>query len=123
MYVHRDYALITNSLQAKVPHPSHTLYFVLDLFCTKCTIRNMKTITTTNARKQLAKIVDTVKETGEVFAIGRRNQPEVILLKFPQAYKAEFNEITNLNVVSSSFDFLEDEPDLYTLDDAKEVYV
>lgn len=83
----------------------------------------MKTITTTNARKQLAKIVDTVKETGEVFAIGRRNKPEVILLPFPQAYNADFNEITNLNAISTSFDFLEDEPDLYTLEDAKEVYV
>lgn len=83
----------------------------------------MKTISTTNARKQLAAIVDAVKETGEVFAIGRRNKPEVILLKFPQTYNAEFNEITNLNAISSSFDFLEDEPDLYTLDDAKEVYV
>lgn len=84
---------------------------------------SMKTITTTNARKQISKIIDTVRDTGEVFAIGRRNRPEVILLKFPQAYNAEFNEITNLNAVSSSFDFLEDEPDLYTLDDAKEVYV
>ena len=83
----------------------------------------MKTITTTNARKQLAQIINAVRETGEVFAIGRRNKPEVILLKFPQAYNADFNEITNLNAVSSSFDFLEDEPDLYTLEDAKEVYV
>jgi PHD/YefM family antitoxin component YafN of YafNO toxin-antitoxin module len=83
----------------------------------------MKTITTTNARKQLAKIVDAVKETGEVFAIGRRNKSEVILLKFPQTYNAALNEITNLNAISSSFDFLEDEPDIYTLDDAKEVYI
>jgi PHD/YefM family antitoxin component YafN of YafNO toxin-antitoxin module len=83
----------------------------------------MKTITTTNARKQLAKIVDTVKETGEVFAIGRRNKPEVILLKFPQAYSADFNEITNLNAISASFDFLEDEPDLYTVSDLKKKYV
>ncbi len=84
---------------------------------------DMKTISTTNARKQLAKIVDIVKETGEVFAIGRRNKPEVLLLKFPQAYNAQFNEITNLNATSSSFDFWGDEPDLYSLDDAKEVYV
>jgi PHD/YefM family antitoxin component YafN of YafNO toxin-antitoxin module len=83
----------------------------------------MKTITTTNARKQLAQIVNAIKDTGEVFAIGRRNKPEVILLKFPQAYNAEFNEITNLNAISASFDFLADEPDLYTLDDAIEIYV
>jgi PHD/YefM family antitoxin component YafN of YafNO toxin-antitoxin module len=43
----------------------------------------MKIITTTNARKQFAKIIDTVKETGDVFAIGRRNKPEVLVIKFP----------------------------------------
>ena len=83
----------------------------------------MKTISTTNARKQLAALLNLVKETGEVVAIGRHNKPEVIVLKFPQAYNADFNEITNVNATSASFDFWEDEPDLYTLDDAKEVYV
>ena len=83
----------------------------------------MKTITTTNARKNIAKLIDTIKATGEVVAIGRRNRPEVLVIKFPDLYNPDLNEITNLNAVSGSFDFLEDEPDLYTLDDAKEVYV
>ena len=83
----------------------------------------MKTITTTNARKQIAALINHVRETGEAFAIGRRNRPEVLVIKFPKAYNSLFNDITNVNATSASFDFWEDEPDLYTLDDAKEIYV
>ena len=80
---------------------------------------HMKTITTTNARKQIAKLIDTVRETGDVFAIGRRNRPEVLLIKFPSEYSSEVNEITNINTYSESFAFLDAEPDLYTVKDIK----
>jgi hypothetical protein len=83
----------------------------------------MKTITTTNARKQIAKIIDTVKETGDVFAIGRRNRPEVLLIKFPTEYNAELNGITNINTYSESFSFLKNEPELYSVSDLKKQYV
>lgn len=83
----------------------------------------MKVITTTNARKQIAKLIDTVKETGDVFAIGRRDNPEVLLIKFPSEYNSELTDITNVNTYSASFSFLEDEPDLYTVDDLKKKYV
>ena len=83
----------------------------------------MKTITTTNARKQIAKIIDQVKETGDVFAIGRRNRPEVLVIKFPTEYSKEVNEITNINAYSDSFNFLDAEPDLYTKADLKKHYV
>ncbi len=82
----------------------------------------MKTITTTEARKSIAALVNHVRETGEAFAIGRRNKPEVLVIKFPKAYNPAFNDITNVNATSASFDFWENEPDLYTLNDAKEVY-
>lgn len=83
----------------------------------------MKTITTTEARKKIATLVNHVRETGEAFAIGRRNRPEVLVIKFPEAYNPSFNDITNVNATSASFDFWKDEPDIYTLEDAKEVYV
>jgi antitoxin (DNA-binding transcriptional repressor) of toxin-antitoxin stability system len=83
----------------------------------------MKTISTTEARKNIADLVNHVRETGEAFAIGRRNRPEVLVIKFPEAYNPSYNDITNVNATSASFDFWEDEPDIYTLDDAKEVYV
>jgi hypothetical protein len=83
----------------------------------------MKTITTTNARKQIAKLIDTVRETGDVFAIGRRNKPEVILIKFPTEYNATLNDITNVNTYSESFSFLDKEPELYSALDLKKSYV
>jgi len=83
----------------------------------------MKTITTTNARKQIANLINTVRETGDVFAIGRRNQPEVLLIKFPSEYNSDLNDITNVNTYSQSFNFLDDEPELYTKSDLKKPYV
>ena len=35
-------------------------------------------------------------------------------MKFPRDYNKDLNEITNINTYSSSFDFLADEPDLYS---------
>ncbi|MCB9810773.1 MAG: hypothetical protein H6779_02995 [Candidatus Nomurabacteria bacterium] len=83
----------------------------------------MKMITTTNARKQIAKLIDSVKETGGVFAIGRRNNPEVLLIKFPSEYRSDVSDITNVNTYSESFSFLENEPDIYSVDDLKKRYV
>lgn len=83
----------------------------------------MKTITTTNARKQIAQLVATVRETGDVFAIGRRNQPEVLLIKFPSEYNASLNDISNVNTYSESFSFLDQEPELYSITDLKKPYV
>ncbi|MBP6881238.1 MAG: type II toxin-antitoxin system Phd/YefM family antitoxin [Candidatus Pacebacteria bacterium] len=83
----------------------------------------MKTITTTNARKQIAKLVDSVRETGDVYAIGRRNKPEVLLVKFPSEYSNAVSDITNVNTYSESFSFLENEPELYTVTDLKKRYV
>lgn len=84
---------------------------------------NMKNITTTNARKQIAKIIDTVRDTGDVFTIGRRNRPEVLLIKFPAEYNNNLNDITNVNTYSESFAFLENEPELYSVNDLKKRYV
>ena len=82
----------------------------------------MKTISTTEARKNIKTLVDIVRETGVVFAIGRRDKPEALLMKFPRDYNKELNEITNMNAYSGSFSFLEQEPDLYSIDDLKKKY-
>lgn len=79
----------------------------------------MKVITTTEARKNIAAIVDRVRDTGEVFGIGRRNGVDVLLVAFPASWKKTSNDITNVNAYSRSFDFLADEPDLYSAADAK----
>ena len=77
----------------------------------------MKTISTTDVRKNISDMIDTVRETGRVFLIGRRGAPEAVLLKFPSEYRKDVSNITNVNAYSASFDFLKDEPDLYSVDD------
>ncbi len=82
----------------------------------------MKTVSTTNVRKEISRMVSHVRETGAVFAIGRRDVPEALLIKYPTDYTSEVSDITNINTYSDSFNFLTDEPDLYTIDDLKKKY-
>jgi len=79
----------------------------------------MKIVTTTSARKNIKDLVDRVKYRGEIFGIGRRHSIDAILIRFPSLYNEEVSDITNVNAYSKSFDFLESEPDLYSLSDVK----
>lgn len=83
----------------------------------------MRVITTTNARKNISSIIDRVKIHGEVFGIGRRNSIDALIIQFPSAYNAKLDEITNINALSRSFDFLHNEPELYSMADLKKKYV
>lgn len=83
----------------------------------------MKILTTTNARKRIGDIVNRAKYRGEVFAIGRRDSIDAVLIGFPRFYNAALDDITNVNAYSRSFDFLEGEPDIYSASDLKERYV
>lgn len=79
----------------------------------------MKTISTTDVRKNISEMIDAVRETDAVFLIGRRGAPEAVLLKFPTLYRSDLSDITNVNAYSTSFDFLRDEPELYSVNDVK----
>ncbi|MCR4279034.1 MAG: hypothetical protein NUV81_04020 [bacterium] len=83
----------------------------------------MQIISTTNARKNISRIVDRVKIHGEVFGIGRRDSIDALIIQFPSIYNRNVNEITNINALSRSFDFLEQEPDLYSIADLRKRYV
>ena len=82
----------------------------------------MKIVTTTNARRSISAIVNRVRDTGESFGIGRRDAVDAILSPFPSEYRKDVDDITNINAYSKSFDFLRDEPDLYSEADLKERY-
>lgn len=77
----------------------------------------MKQMSSTNARKKISQVIDHVKTTGEPFVVSRQGRPEVLIMKIPAQYNPEVSEITNISAYSSSFDFLEKEPDLYSLAD------
>ncbi len=83
----------------------------------------MKTVSTTEARKKIGILVGFVKETNGVVAIGRRDKPEAILMKYPSAYDKRFSDVANINAFSGSFDFLKNEPEIYTANDLKIKYV
>lgn len=82
----------------------------------------MKVISSTAMRKDIAEIINAVKYTGQVFGVGRRNKIEAIIMKYPSHINLELNEVTNINANSTSFDFLEDEPELYSVKDLKKRY-
>lgn len=84
---------------------------------------NIKTVSTTKVRENISKIMERVKSRGDVFVLGRRNNPEAILIKFPDMYNPEFSDITNINTYSESFNFLKKEPELYNTADLKKKYV
>lgn len=79
----------------------------------------MKIISTTEARKNISDMVDAVCSDGANFVIGRHSEPEAVLIKFPIHYRSNVSDITNINSYSNSFDFLNDEEELYNVGDIK----
>jgi len=87
------------------------------------TIPNMQVISTTSMRKNISEVINKVKYNNRVFGVGRRNKAEVIIIKYPENISKKVNKITNINANSSSFDFLKEEPDIYSVKDLKKRYV
>ncbi len=78
----------------------------------------MNTISTTQAREHLGEYLDELaKGETQAFILGRRNTPEAVLIKFPSLYSKKVSDSTNVNTYSKSFDFLDDEPELYSVKD------
>jgi hypothetical protein len=80
-------------------------------------------MTTTKVRKNIADFVEQIKRDNSVIGIGRRNKIEVVVMKYPENTNSKLTEITNINANSSAFDFLKNEPDLYSVKDLKKRYV
>lgn len=83
----------------------------------------IKFVSTTNIRKNVSMIVNKVRYSDDIYAVGRRNKIEALIVKFPENLNLDLDEVTNINANSSSFDFLEDEPEMYSVNDLKKRYV
>jgi len=79
----------------------------------------MKVVTTTKARAQLSSLINEVRYGNTPIGIGRRNKIEAVIIKYPDSINDRANELTALNEYGGSFDFLNDEPDIYSEDDIK----
>jgi len=82
---------------------------------------NMKHYDTSEARKHLNEIVNKVRYQKAIISIGRRGKSEVLVVPAPEP--EEDLPVSEINAKSPSFDFLENEPDLYSLHDLKKRYV
>ncbi|MBI5793839.1 type II toxin-antitoxin system Phd/YefM family antitoxin [Candidatus Uhrbacteria bacterium] len=82
----------------------------------------MNVITTTSARQHLSQLIGAVHRTRRSIAIGKRNKAEVLLIRFPDSTNLMLDEMTNMNQYGGGFDFLEDEPDIYTRRDLIKTY-
>lgn len=80
----------------------------------------MKIYSTTELRANLSDIVNTVHYQKKIVAVGRNKKAEVFIVPAPEEYEVDLTEV---NSASSSFDFLAEEPDLYTVNDLKVKYV
>ena len=80
----------------------------------------MQMISTTVARTQLGEIINKVKYQKVIIALGRNNKAEVLVTPVPDTSEIPISE---LNAASPSFDFLDDEEDLYSIKDLKKKYV
>ncbi len=83
---------------------------------------NIKTLSTTEVRERISDLVNIVSISRKSIVIGRRNVPEVVLIPFPSFWNGKLSEITNINTYSKSFDFLADEPEIYSVKDIKHKY-
>ena len=83
---------------------------------------NIKTLSTTEAREHMSDLVNIVSISHKSIIIGRRNVPEVVLIPFPAFWNGKLSEITNINAYSKSFDFLANEPEIYSAKDIKRKY-
>ncbi|MDO8520660.1 MAG: hypothetical protein Q7S52_00930 [bacterium] len=82
----------------------------------------MKYATTTNVRKNLSRLVDEVRLHNTVIAIGRRKNPDALLVKFPEYYNNALSAELNFQANGRALEWLKDEPDLYTTGDLKKRY-
>ena len=81
----------------------------------------MKHYSTTEARKHFSEIIEQVRYLKAIVSVGRRGEEEVLIVPKPEIN--EDLQISAINASSSSFDFVEDEPDIYSLKDLKKRYV
>lgn len=80
----------------------------------------MQTYSISEGRKTLGDIIAQVKYQNKIIGIGNRNKTEALII--PYNFTESSVNITEINANSSSFEFLNQEPDLYKLSDLKIKY-
>ncbi|MBI2098005.1 MAG: type II toxin-antitoxin system Phd/YefM family antitoxin [Candidatus Vogelbacteria bacterium] len=82
----------------------------------------MEVISTTEARKRLGRLIEAVDRNRRAIGIGRRDKIEAIIIKYPAHLNPLLDPWTQFAANGGSFDFLTDEPELYSAKDVKRRY-
>lgn len=82
----------------------------------------MTIIPATEARRRFSELVNHVRYANTPVLIGRHDTAEVLMIKFPGQHNPDLGEATNMNQYGGAFDFLDNEPDLYSANDVKKRY-
>ena len=81
----------------------------------------MQTFSITEGRRKLGELVNIVKYQRRTIALGSHGKPEVLLIAYTLGGGDDM-PMAAMNAQSSSFAFLQDEPDLYSAPDVKHPY-
>ncbi len=79
----------------------------------------MQVYSISEARTMLGELVNQVRYQKKTIALGHAGRAEVLIV----AFAADEAPVTDINAASESFSFLEDEPNLYSVNDLKKRYV
>ena len=79
-------------------------------------------IPATEARRRFSELVNQVRYANTPVLIGRHDTAEVLMIKFPSQHNPILDDVTNMNQYGGAFDFLEQEPDIYSYSDLKKRY-
>ena len=82
-----------------------------------------QTVSTAEARKHFGKLVNRVRYSHRPVVIGRRGIAEALLIRFPEDLNADLSDTTNMNQYGGAFEYLADQPNLYSRSDLKVRYV
>lgn len=94
----------------------------------------IKTISAMQARQNLGSVINSVSLRGDEYIIERAGKPMAVIISIEKFYEmnpknlydiemSEHLPITEINAQSGGFDFLKDEPDIYSIEDLKKRYV
>jgi len=81
----------------------------------------MKKLSTTKVREKIKEVLEFVSE-GNVVALERYGLPQALIIKYPEEIQSDLPDSTLLSQYGGAFDWLKDEPDLYTESDVIEKY-
>ena len=82
----------------------------------------MRHYSTTEARKHFSEIIEQVHYLKVIVSVGRHGEKEVLIVPKPEIDNDDL-PISSVNAASVSFQFLEEEPDIYSFNDLKKRYV